>query len=95
MTEESLKRKVSDLRGVKKQASELLECAWLKGYVVGCEDGRKTARQNGKWIKKIDGLPHIITIKWFVCSICGEQKSEHTPYCPTCGACMVLGGEAE
>ena len=95
MTEESLKRKVSDLRGVKKQASELLDCAWLKGYIVGCEDGRKTARKNGKWIRKTDGLPHLVTLEWFICSECGVQKSEHTPYCPTCGACMVLGGEEE
>lgn len=52
-------------------------------------------RPHGEWIKKTEGLPHLVTIEWFVCSICGVQKSEATPFCPWCGASMrqQKGGE--
>ena len=50
--------------------------------------------KHGEWIKKIDGFPHLVTIEWFVCSECGVQKSEATPFCPNCGARMKEG-EAE
>ena len=45
-------------------------------------------RLHGEWKKKTDGVPHIVTIEWFVCSECGVQKSEETPFCPNCGADM-------
>lgn len=49
--------------------------------------------KNGEWIKKTDGLPHLVTIEWFICSECGVQKSESTPFCPNCGARMKGGGK--
>ena len=52
MTEEALKNKESSLRGLKKQACELIECAWLKGYVAGAEDGYKTGRKAGPYINE-------------------------------------------
>ena len=54
MTEEALKNKESSLRGLKKQASELIECAWLKGYVAGAEDGYKTGRKAGPYINELE-----------------------------------------
>ena len=54
-------------------------------------------RPHGEWIHKTDGLPHLVTIEWFICSECGVQKSESTPFCPSCGARMsaLKEGEAE
>lgn len=51
---------------------------------------RKEPKQ-GEWIRKTDGLPHLVTIEWFICSECGEQKSEATNFCPNCGASMKEG----
>ena len=44
--------------------------------------------KHGEWIKKTEGLPHLVIIEWYVCSECGVQKSEETPFCPNCGASM-------
>lgn len=52
-------------------------------------------RPHGEWIRKTDGLPHLITLEWFICSECGVQKSEATPFCPNCGASKMKEGEAE
>lgn len=90
MTEEALKRKKNELTGVKKQASELLEVAWVKGYVVGCEDGRKSAISHGEWVDCEDN-------NYCKCSNCGYivMREEVTSYCGTCGARMEKEGEAE
>lgn len=47
--------------------------------------------KQGEWIRKTDGLPHFVTLEWFICSECGVQKSESTPFCPNCGARMKEG----
>ena len=48
MIQERLNDKDKDLRGIKKQFNELLECAWMKGYVAGCNDGYDTRREADK-----------------------------------------------
>lgn len=52
MTEEALKNKESSLRGLKKQACELIECAWLKGYVAGAKEGYDIGRKAGPYMNE-------------------------------------------
>lgn len=67
-----------------------------EGY-SNCEEAGlcEPKRPHGKWIKKTDGLPHLVKVVWFVCSECGVQKSEETTFCPNCGADMRKEGDAE
>lgn len=86
-----LNDKEKDVRGLKKQTSSLLNCAWQKGYVAGFDDGYKTGKQaeerpKGKWIIT-DDCEHFIA----KCSICGRIEDsrmvKNYPFCH-CGADM-------
>ena len=48
MIQDRLHDKDKDIKGVQKQASELLACAWEKGYVAGFNDGYATRREADK-----------------------------------------------
>lgn len=67
--------------------SELYYCPIAK---VHCNTRE---RPHGEWIRKTDGLPHFVVLEWFICSECGVQKPEPTPFCPNCGARMKEGDE--
>lgn len=44
MVQDGLKHKDKDLAKMKKHILELLDQAWTKGYIAGCNDGYATAR---------------------------------------------------
>ena len=76
-------------------------CKWcdemVKNHTCDWYDecGSYEEPKQGEWKHKTEGLPHFVTIEWFICSNCGVQKSEATLFCPNCGARMVKEGEAE
>ena len=67
---------------------------WRFHEIKECERFMEKPK-HGEWIRKTDGLPHLVTLAWFICSECGVQKSEATPFCPNCGASMRKEGETE
>lgn len=44
MVQDGLRHKDKDLAKMKKHILELLDQAWTKGYIAGCNDGYATAR---------------------------------------------------
>lgn len=89
MIQNRLNDKDKDVRGLKKQTSSLLNCAWEKGYVAGFEDGYKSGRQaeerpTGEWVSDV--------LHNTVCSVCDgirrDNRVDHVSYCNKCGARM-------
>ena len=50
MIQDGLRRKDKDLAKMKKHIIELLDQAWTKGYIAGCDDGYKTGRMAGPYL---------------------------------------------
>lgn len=96
MIQDRLKNKHNDIQGLKKQSSELLNCAWEKGYVAGFNDGYATRREadkrpQGEWIRKVDDVGFVS----YICSECGAEieveDSSDDKFCFNCGAKMKGG----
>ena len=51
MIQDGLKHKEKDLAKMKKHILELLDQAWIKGYLAGCDDGYRTGREAGPYIR--------------------------------------------
>lgn len=60
---------------------DMTEQAYKNGYDRGYEDGKRDALKHGRWRFRRNW-------DFFVCSECSCESSNHSSYCPNCGARM-------
>lgn len=93
MIQDERKNKHNDIQGLKKQSSELLNCAWEKGYVAGFNDGYATRREADK---RTHGMALIRSnldmSNYYICSECRRAIDFQDNFCRNCGADMREDG---